>query len=203
MSLELRKRIILHNKEGEVTYDSGDLPSHSFVKGFMQGMQLIYGNVVEPRPLFKTAAGALYTVTVDTIWTTADYPFSVDNDLDDDKWGILIGDDDTTPEENDNFRLDSLIESGAGAGQVNYGVTSWDPTITIDGNEVRWSFNRPMTNNSGGNVVVKEIGVYVRIYGTTPIHYVMILRDIINPAITIPNGETMTVQYTIKTDVTV
>ena len=202
MSLELRKRIILHNKEGEVTYDSGDLPSHSFVKGFLQGMQLTYGNVVAPLAEFKTVAGALYTPNVDTIWSTADYPFSVDNDLDNALWGILLGDDDTTPEENDNFRLDSVIEAGAAAGQVNYGITQWDAGTTIDGNEVRWSFNRTMTNNSGAGVTVKEIGAYVRIFNS-PLLYVMILRDIITPSITIPTGETMTVQYTVKTDVTV
>ena len=202
MSVELRKRITLHNKEGEVTYDSGDLPSHSFVQGFLQAMQLIYGNVLAPLPEFKTVAGAYYTVTADTAWVTTDYPFSVDSDTDTELWGIVIGDDDTTPEENDNFRLDSVIEAGAGAGQVNYGVTSWDAAITIDGNEVRWSFSRPMTNNSGAGITVKEIGCIVRI-NQSPLHYVLILRDTLTPSITIPDGETMTVQYTVKTDVTV
>jgi hypothetical protein len=203
MSIELRKRITVHNRKGECTYDGGDQPSNSFVKGFLQHLQMIGGNLTTPRPTMKTVTGASFEQTVDTIWASTDYPMSVDNDTDDENWGIVIGSDDTTPEANDNYRLDAVIEAGAAAGQVNYGVTSWDASVTVDGGEVSWSFSRPMTNNSGASITVKEIGVIVRTSGATPNYYVLIIRDILSPAITIPDGETMTVQYTIKTDVTV
>lgn len=198
MSIELRKRITLHNEKGEETYDSGDLPSNSFVRQFLDQLQVMFGNVVAPIGYVKTTAAVMYKAVNDTFWSSADYPISIDNDLDDANWGILIGDDATTPEANDNFRLDSVIAAGAGAGQVNYGITTWAAGVTVDGDECSWSFNRVMTNNSGAGIEVKEIGAYIRIQ-SSPIHYAMILRDTLTPTITIPDGETMTVQYTLKT----
>ena len=196
--IELRKRIILQDKDGKITYDSGDTPSHSFVKLFLGMMQVIWGNVIAPTPTIKSTIGTNYTYVSDAVWTQADIPFSIDNDLDNSDWGILLGDDDSTPEANDNFRLDSVIAAGAGVGQVNYGVTTWDAAVTVDGLECSWGFTRSMTNNSGGNVVVKEIGVYVRFF-TGPVLYGLILRDLLVPYITIPDGETMTVKYTLVT----
>lgn len=198
MSIELRKRITLHNEKGEETYDSGDQPSNSFCKAFLAQLQVMFGNVVAPTGVVKTTAAVEYAAVNDTFWSGADYPFSIDADTDQSLWGILIGDDATTPEANGNFRLDSVIEAGAGAGQVNYGVTGWAAGVTVDGDECSWSFNRVMTNNSGAGIEVKEIGAYIRIQ-STPIHYAMILRDTLTPTITIPDGETMTVQYTLKT----
>ncbi len=198
MSLELRKRIIIQDGGGKITYDSGDVPSHSFVRQFLDMMQVIWGNVTSPVGITKTTTGIKYTMAADTHWDKADYPFSIDNDLDDENWGILLGDDDSIPEANDNFRMDSVITSGAGVGQLNYGATSWDTGVTVDGNECRWGFTRSMTNNSGRDVVVKEIGAYVRI-NQFPLHYALIMRDVLSPAITIPDTETIIVTYTIKT----
>ena len=200
MIFELRKRLTLRNKKGEITYDSGDQPSNSFTSQFLGNLQSIAGNVAVPRPEVKSTTGANFTMTDDTHWNTVDYPFSIDNDVDNDDWGLLIGDDDSTPEANSNFRLDSVIASGILAGQVNYGVTGWDAGVTTDGDEAYWSFNRTMTNNSPGVVEVKEIGAYIRV-DNTPLLYCCIMRDIITPSISIPVGQTLTVQYTIKTSV--
>lgn len=198
--IELRKRITLTDKNGKKTYDSGDLPSHSYVKQFLELLQNIFGDLQTPKIPVKSTTGVLHTLTDDEYWDSPDYPFSIDNDVDDANWGILIGDGNTTPEANDNFRLDSVIASGVAAGQVNYGLTNWDAAITVDGDECSWGFYRTMTNNSGGPVVVKEIGAYIRI-SASPLLYALILRDILTPTITIPDGETMTVKYTLKTEV--
>jgi hypothetical protein len=111
--------------------------------------------------------------------------------------GIVVGSGDT-PVNLGQYALASLITHGTGSGQLSYGTTTVE-TLTKD---TAWYFRviRTFTNNSGGSVTVKEIGLYVRLWlRESPYYYsCMFARDVLPAPVTVPNGSTLTVRYIIS-----
>jgi hypothetical protein len=103
--------------------------------------------------------------------------------------GIVVGTSDT-PVTKDDYKLGSQIAHGNGTGQLMYGAVSWDtPTAYGTGYLIRGI--RVFTNNSGGDVTVKEIGCYA----CNGAYYFCIIRDVLTTPVTIPNGYSWTVRY--------
>jgi hypothetical protein len=91
--------------------------------------------------------------------------------------------------------LGALIAHGTGAGQLTYqasGFNSKAYALKV------WTATskRIFNNNSGGDITVKEIGLYSAYYYV----YYLTERSVLSPAVTVPNGAQLTATYEISMD---
>ena len=120
--------------------------------------------------------------------------------------GLIVGTD-NTPTAFDDYVLGALIAHGVGAGQLQYGVTSYG-LPTSDGTTSQFRFTRIMSNGSGAAINVNEAGIvgyclrgYNELfgavtYGITQSLKILLLRDILPGApVAVPNGNSLTVNY--------
>ena len=134
--------------------------------------------------------------------------FATDAAANDDTYGIMVGTGTTAPTIND-YVMETPIADGVGAGQLQYGgVTYGLPTSSAT--ESHFTITRDFSNASGGDITVEEIGLYVKAMSAwiaqvssrltgAPALIFLNIRDVIGGAgITIPNGETLTVNYRLQ-----
>jgi len=123
--------------------------------------------------------------------------FAADNN---DAYGIVVGSG-TTPPTSSDYKLETKIAHGVGAGQLDYGAHSLTVAAVV-GSNVDLVISRTLYNGSGATVTIKEIGVYE--YGDHPflggMKVAMLIRDVITP-VEVEVGETVSVQYTLRTTV--
>lgn len=124
----------------------------------------------------------------------ADLFWAVDAVEDDGTYGIVVGSDNTA-ESNTQYALGTKISDGTGAGELDYGAHTWIDAQVVGAN-VDLQVQRTFINNSGGNVTVEECGIYVKSEGW----FFMIIRDITG-TVTVEDGQTLTVDYTLRTTV--
>jgi hypothetical protein len=113
--------------------------------------------------------------------------------------GIVVGSN-AAAENFENSALGTLIANGVGAGQLSYvqgdaPVKSYNAgTLTYQVVHVRY-----MNNNSGGDVIVNEVGIYGSNYldGSTKAY--MVSRDKLGATVTVPNTGQLKVTYTFQT----
>ena len=109
--------------------------------------------------------------------------------------GVVVGSGTTASDFNDT-KLETVIDHGTSAGELEYGDQS-ETTNETDG-EYDVEVSRTFSNNSGGNVTVNEIGIYgstnATASATTNMH--MLLREVLGSGITIPDAGSMTVDIT-------
>ena len=114
--------------------------------------------------------------------------------------GIIVGSG-TTAESFEDYFLETMIDEGAGAGQLNYAtsnphVITWTPaTKTLKNELVRY-----INNNSGGDVDVNEVGIAfngTHVDSTTSARY-MTSRDVLPTTVTVPDTGQLKVTYTIQ-----
>ena len=78
-----------------------------------------------------------------------------------------------------------------------------EPTVAVPGFNVgagtgEMFFSANITNNSGGNLDIREVGLYARLYdATNDNRYVLIARDVVNTTLT--DGSSATVSYKFQT----
>ena len=110
-------------------------------------------------------------------------------------YGLVVGSSDA-PNAVNQYAMGAIIPHGNASGQLYYGATSTENPYNPTGTN-NWIFRiiRTFSNNSGGSITVKEIGLIVktRDYGDN-IRYFLIARDVISP-VTVPTGATLTVRY--------
>jgi len=92
----------------------------------------------------------------------------------------------------DDYKLQTQIAHGTGAGQLQYGATSID-TYTVSSGRAFFNVQRLFTNSSGSDITVREVGLVGLFYSTS--YPVLLDRTLIE--FTIPNGETRGVNYQI------
>jgi hypothetical protein len=117
----------------------------------------------------------------------------------DTNYGNVVGTGDTAVQVTD-YALQTLIAHGTSAGQLQYSAVTFGAPAT-DATGTSFVVTRVFTNGTGGDVTVKEIGLNAYWSPDTPIYYFLIARDILSPAITLANGEALTVNYTFATTV--
>lgn len=108
--------------------------------------------------------------------------------------GIVAGTSDTAFNI-EQYALGALIAHGTGSGQLVYqasGFVSKAYALKV------WTAtsNRIFNNNSGGDIVVKEVGLYPQYGGSR----YLFERSVLSPAVTVPNGAQLTVTYEISMD---
>lgn len=105
--------------------------------------------------------------------------------------GIVLGTGDAAVTIND-YQLQTQIAHGTGGGQLQYGgMTFAAPSATASTSQ--YMLTRPFSNGSAGDITVKEIGVYAGSNG----YNFLIIRDVLSPTITVPVGQTLTINYVV------
>ena len=182
MSIELRLQII-NAKTGEVEYDE---PSHSFVLQFMQLLCLqmknaaYVGNIKDITNTNRTGAllDTTYHMIINAVGGTDDY-------------GIVVGSG-VGAEAVTDYKLDTLITHGVGLGQLKYGSQVAVELVNNAG-VMRIELSRMVSNGSGGDVDINEVGLYLA-QDATP-HYFCGIRDVLGAPLTVADGASKIIQY--------
>lgn len=107
--------------------------------------------------------------------------------------GIVAGTGNTAPTIND-YALETLIAHGVGAGQLQYSAVTFGAPAS-DATTSQFTITRNFANGSGGAITVNELGLYVMGFLYNSTYYFMIIRDVIAGGISVPDGQTLTVNY--------
>jgi len=195
MKIGLYYRTIITDKNGKVVKRSRWRKSRSFVIGFLghvnsyfarAGVSILNTGNVAKAPLIPIGASGRETMLVN----------AGDNDA---TYGFVVGTGTIAPT-NSDYKLQTQIAHGIGAGQLDYGAHSF-ATAAVVGANVDFIGSRSFYNGSGATITVNEIGVYCYTFCTDSYHnYFCLIRDVIT-ATAVLNTQTLTVQYTLRTTV--
>ena len=172
------------DKDGK-TVSKVTKPCKSFVLQFLQMLELMS---FQDNVTIKEVGGTPTDVS------THISAFKLNAGVANDDYGVLVGTG-TTPVDNTDYAMETKIDHGAGAGELNYGESS-KVAAAVVGVNVDLQFIRTFTNSSGNTINVTEIGIYR--YVATPIF--MTLHEIVTLT-AVPNGQTLTVTITCRTTV--
>jgi hypothetical protein len=178
--------------------NKGMQKSESFVRQFLDLLmvRLIDQSVLSPRDIRDTA---------NVLQRIANTPqlFMCDGGAGVVTHGIVVGSNNAAVDIS-QYALGVLITHGVGAGQLQYGATSFSQPAS-DATTSQFTIIRAFGNGSGGDVTINELGLYVKagLIGPVEVNYgsglligmgfFMTIRDVIT--ITIPNGQTLTINY--------
>jgi len=122
-------------------------------------------------------------------------------------YGILVGSGasaGSTPSPS-TYKLAAQIPQGTSSGQIEYGAVSLT-AVGVSGQTSSFTISRSFTNVSGATLSVTEIGIAVYITGFAMTNvstssaitsdYILIAYDIPSSAISVQNGQTLTITYT-------
>lgn len=105
-------------------------------------------------------------------------------------YGIVVGSNNTGVTA-DDYKLNTLIAHGVGAGQLQYLITTLNAVVNASPRS-NMRIDRTFTNGSGAPVTVRELGIYVAAGG----FYFCICRDVIADTV-VANGSSLFVKYTL------
>jgi len=88
--------------------------------------------------------------------------------------GIRVGTGITAVTIDDNALITPIAEGGA-ATQLNHGAMSFSG-VTVDSGNRYFSMQRTLANNSGGDITIEEVALYVR--GAPAVYYFMVDRTL-------------------------
>jgi hypothetical protein len=132
--------------------------------------------------------GVLYSVTCSRDWYINWGSFLANAAIGDLTRGIIVGTGSTVVG-NDDYKIETLIAHGSGAGQLFYDAVAFLP-LSVSGNTITIGIARMMSNNGASPVPVNEIALYAS--GAISI---MILRDLVGSSVILNPGESMLVAY--------
>ena len=97
--------------------------------------------------------------------------------------------------------MDTIITDGSGAGQLEYGSSSF--VAANPGGYSDVVITRTFANSHAATLDVEEIGLYIRnFFSAGSIYYHCVLRDVLGSnKVGLVNGETLTVNYKIRSSV--
>jgi len=194
--ISLEYEVEVRDKNGKLTSRQKGV-SHSYLKQFIAFLkaqwQGAYGGSIgsvsitdtggNARTIPRSAAAAFNTTALQCGCGVASSAYGV-------VWGTS-----DTPNILTTYSLGSQIVHGVGAGQFSYGAQTFDDPTNPSG--LIWIFRiiRTATNNSGGTITVKEIGLIGSCDDTGATQrYFQMARDVITPT-PVPNGSTITTRY--------
>ena len=117
-----------------------------------------------------------------------------------DSIGIQVGSNATAPTPTD-YAMNTRIAHGQAVGQLVYAGCEVEPPV-ISAPNATMLIRRYFTNKSGGNVIVREVGLYtIGLTGATTGFAFLICRDALATDITVLNNELLRVEYTMQVTV--
>jgi len=176
---------VTDKKTGKVIRKTRFRRSKSFL---LQFLQLIEVQIMQANVNITKIDGGSSSFPPDT--TILDSTSAIGDDTE----GILVGTG-TTPVDNLDYVMETLIDHGVGGGELSYGAMSKTTTGEVGAN-VDFILTRTFTNSSGGSISITETGIYTH-SGTVDFMY---LHDVFT-AVPVGNGQVATVTYTLRTTV--
>jgi len=188
------------NPDGTVVREWTE-PAHSFVENFALFIQALWGST---SAVLTDTAGYSVSINGASGGTMAINAPSGNN-----SYGIVIGSGAAAGSTPSPFasNLTAKIPQGTASGQIEYGATSVS-TASVSGQTTSFTITRSFTNVSGATINVTEIGIIAYLTGWAmsassggaPVNvssdYVLIAYDIPSSAISLQNGQTLTITYT-------
>jgi hypothetical protein len=189
--LKISVQAEIRDKNGKVLKHVRKRLSKSYVR---QMMDFIYMFNLSASSTFINTSGVSKTASI-TQSASSGFCGKVVALADNDLYGIQVGTGVTTPDIED-YCLTTKIAHGAGAGQLNYGLTVLG-AVAIVGSTAKFTIARPFVNNSGNDIDVKEVGLVIAFEESSEdLFYVMLEHTLLS--FTISNGTSGTVTYTIS-----
>lgn len=190
---ELFYRIMIHDREGNLVEDTGKKKSHSYVIQFLELVEALFEGISKNATDTSGAETQLYKSNINNANIGR-----CDAGVGDATYGIVVGTNaGGSPEDNEDYALDTKIANGAGAGQLQYQSMNFF-VPAVDGANVDFDMSRAFANASGGTITVKEIGLICK--QLTNVVYHLLLRDVVADN-DVDDGFTLTVAYTLRTTV--
>jgi len=173
------------DKEGKVIQRHKQ-EAKSFLYGFMLILNELFSGDTSPN-----AQNPANNCASCSMGSAGNPIFSVVAPSGNDNYGILIGSG-NTPNNVNTCALQSLISNST----MSYGQTAFAGGVNTNStnNTVYFQIQRQFTNNSGNSVTIAEVGLAIQGGGCYP----LIARDVLSSSVTVPNGGTLTVTYTIQ-----
>lgn len=113
--------------------------------------------------------------------------------------GIVVGTG-TGAESFEDYALGALVANGTGTGQLSYAAQETSTAAYTSGTKT-WASTlvRYINNNSGGAIVVGEVGIYVTAYyvAANNTDQFMLARDLQDPSVSVADTAQLKVTYTI------
>jgi hypothetical protein len=188
----------VRDKNGKLI-EKGKFPAKSWVGNIIRLLNMLWDVWASVTTAYNFYVYGLKTLIVDTTNTARSFginagstgSFGGEAPAGDTTAGILVGTSDT-PVSITQYNLLGLIPNGTGAGQLSYGATVVEDLVT----DTTYYFRviRTFTNNSGGTITVREIGLFLKITAQS----FMFARDVPTSPISVPNGSTLTIRYIIS-----
>lgn len=179
--------LTVKDKNGKIT-DRRVMRSKSFVRQFLELLWVQAFQIPEVAPYSVRVTGN----TLQDICESA-YTFATDAPAGNTTFGIIVGTGTTAPTI-DDYAIETLITHGVGAGQLQYSAITFGAPAS-DTTTSQFTITRDFANGSGGAITVNEIALYVEAYLSTKTYYLMVIRDVIAGGISVPDGQTLTVNY--------
>jgi len=170
--------------------------SHSWVRnGYNKWIQLFMGAITGTT--YASASLACKDTDGSALNTIDGYSQTFTASAADNEFSILIGTG-TAAESFEAYKLQTKILEGNTTGKMSHAACA-APTTNFNSDTKKWSivFSRVFNNNSGGSIVVSEIGMVAKAW-TAANNYRMICRDLLVTGITVPNAGQLTVLYTME-----
>ncbi|GAI45370.1 unnamed protein product [marine sediment metagenome] len=179
--------LTVKDKNGKVT-DHRVMRSKSFLRQFLELLWIQAFQIPEVAPYSVRDVNNLLVDICESGFT-----FAADGDAGVVTHGIIVGTGTTAPTI-DNYAIETLIAHGVGAGQLQYSAVAFGAPAS-DATTSQFTVTRDFANASGGAITVNEIGLYVKGYKFDVTYYFMTIRDVIAGGISVPDGQTLTVNY--------
>lgn len=155
---------------------------HSIVRGFIDTLHVQMGQVA-------VTNGAVATDGATRNTGTGVNNFAADNAAASGTYGLVVGTGSGAVTISD-YALGAKIAHGSGAGQLSHGGTTFT-NPTTSGSTRSFTIQRTFTNNSGSDITVNEVGIYIKMST-----YILLMDRTLSTK-TITNGTTGTLTYTL------
>jgi len=175
--------LTVKDKDGKVT-DHRIMRSGSFVRQFLELLWIEAFQIPEIAPYSVRDTANVLQAICESKWSFACNAAATDVTL-----GIIIGTGTVAPTIND-YAIGTIIPHAT----MNYGAVAFGAPAS-DTTTSQFTITRNFANVSGATVTVNEIALYIKGYKYNVTYYFMAIRDVIAGGISVPNGQTLTVNY--------
>jgi len=179
--------LTVEDKRGKVT-DHRIMRSKSFTRQFLELLWVQAFQIPEIAPYSVRDTGNILRDICESGFT-----FAANGDAGNTAQGIIVGTGTTAPTIND-YAIETLIAHGVAAGQLQYSAVTFGAPAS-DATTSQFTITRDFANASGGAITINEIALYVAGFKYNTSYYFMTIRDVIAGGISVPDGQTLTVNY--------
>ena len=179
--------LTVKDKDGKVT-DHRLMRSRSFVRQFLELLWIQAYQIPEIAPYnMRDTSNALQDICEGGLSFAADGGVGVVTH------GIIVGTGTTAPTI-DDYAIETIIAHGTGAGELQYGAVTFGAPAS-DATTSQFTITRNFANGSGGAITGNEVALYVKGFKYNTTYYFLTIRDVIAGGISVPDGDTLTVNY--------